>query len=398
MRFRLLLVLFCLAIPARAANDPAIDLMLAKRSFEELRAMCAADRGERWGISLCGPTLFVEPSTRAVVTNVAGTKDVLPKEIGVANMALEWDGRLWTMVMWPLPQDAYARKVLLAHESFHRIQKQLGFPSTGPSNAHLDTPEGRTLLQLEWRALGAALQARGTARTRAVGDALAFRAERRAKFPSAAADERSLEMHEGLAEYTGTAFAAPSLAERIPHLVKALRDAESTPSFVRSFAYTSGPAYGALLEAGDPRWTRKLKPSDDLGALLGVAPSPAVDPGAYAAATLRATEAAREEQRQLRLRAFQARYVDGPTLVIPLANMRMEFDPNAAQPFPGHGTVYPTIILRDDWGTITVTAGGALISADYTTLTVPAPPSADYTLTLTDGWELGEGQVRKHKH
>jgi hypothetical protein len=394
MRLRLLLLPLCVAasapVPARAAIDP----VSAKGAFEELRVMCDRDGGKRWGVPLCGPTLFVEPLTRVVVTNVAGSKDVVPKEIGIANMAVEWDGRLWTMVMWPLPQDAYARKVLLAHESFHRVQKQLGFPSTAPSNVHLDTPEGRTLLQLEWRALAAALQARGAARTRAIADALTFRAERRTKFPAAAADERSLEMHEGLAEYTGTAFAAPSLAERVPHLVKALHDAESTPSFVRSFAYTSGPAYGALIEAADARWTRKLKPSDDLGALLHAAPSTAVDPNAYDAPALRAAEAAREEQRQTRLRAFQARYVDGPTLVIPLANMRMQFDPNTAQPFPGHGTVYPTITLSDDWGTITVTAGGALVSADYTTLTVPSPPSDDYKLTLADGWEVGEGRVR----
>src|SRR5258708_11739460 len=91
---------------------------------------------------------------------------------------------------------------------------------------------------------------------------------RRATFAGAAKDEQELEMHEGLAEYSGTALAEPSLAARVPHVVKALHDSESTPAFVRSFAYASGPAYGALLDAVDPHWTRKVKRTDDFGALI----------------------------------------------------------------------------------------------------------------------------------
>ena len=81
------------------------------------------------------------------------------------------------------------------HESFHRIQKQIGFPLTGPSNAHLDSVEGRYWLQLEWRALAKALPGD----RQAVRDALAFRARRRSLFADAPAQERELEMNEGLA-------------------------------------------------------------------------------------------------------------------------------------------------------------------------------------------------------
>src|SRR5207245_8648008 len=122
---------------------------------------------------------------------------------------------------------------------------------------------GRTLLQLEWRALAAALQARDAGRSKAIADALHFRELRGAEFPDAGKEEHELEMNEGLAEYTGTAFAEPLLGARLPRVVTALREAEHTPTFVRSFAYASGPAYGALLEAADPRWMRKLKAADD---------------------------------------------------------------------------------------------------------------------------------------
>jgi hypothetical protein len=75
----------------------------------------------------------------------------------MANTAIDWQGDRWAMVMLPLPEDAYTRRVLLAHESFHRIQPKLGLTSKEVANAHLDTVEGRYLMQLEWRALAAAL-------------------------------------------------------------------------------------------------------------------------------------------------------------------------------------------------------------------------------------------------
>lgn len=404
MRLRLLVLLLAAATSARAAIDPAA----ARGAFGELRAMCDRDAGTLWGVRLCGPTLFVERDTRAVVANTANVAlkasdgvftGTLPKEVGIANTTVDWGGTHWTMVVWPLPQDAYARRVILAHESWHRVQNSLGFPATAPSNAHLDTADGRTLLQLEWRALAAALSAHGWARKKALGDALHFRAVRRAKFTAAAKDENELEMSEGLAEYSGTALAAPALAERVPHVVKALHDAEATPTFVRSFAYASGPAYGALIEAVDRHWSRKLKSTGDFGTVIArtyqVTAATKDNRAAYDGMTLAAAEQKREAEQQARLRAFQARFVDGPTLVLPLARMNMQFDPNETQSFPGHGTVYPKIHLTDDWGAIDVTRGGALITSDWTKMIVPLPPSDDYTLTLADGWEVREGTLRR---
>jgi hypothetical protein len=166
-----------------------------QQGFEELRQMCAHDGGRMWGVSLCGPTRIVDRQSRAVVANQAAPA-TLPKEIGIANTAVDWNGVRWTMVVGPLPDDAFARKMLLAHESFHRIQQSLGFPVAGPANTHLDSIDGRYWLQLEWRALAKAL----TGDRQAVRDALVFRARRRSLFPNAAKDERELEMHEGLAE------------------------------------------------------------------------------------------------------------------------------------------------------------------------------------------------------
>src|SRR5260370_20274022 len=133
----------------------AIAIATAMTAFQELDAMCARDNGRMWGLSVCGPTVLVDPHTRRFVARRNGqiTERTMPPSMGIANTAVDWRGDRWTMVMLPLPPDAYARRVLLAHESFHRIQPQLGLVAKEVPNAHLDSVEGRYLMQLEWRAL-----------------------------------------------------------------------------------------------------------------------------------------------------------------------------------------------------------------------------------------------------
>ena len=239
-----------------------------------------ADGGKLWGRSLEGPLMFVDRTSRQAVTNQADAEGQLraeggifagklPGPVSIANTTTKWAGVDWIMVLWPLPTNDAERRALLMHESWHRVQRDLGFPSTGPGNVHLDTFDGRYWLQLEWRALAAALRQRGEQRRQAIEDALVFRAERRTKFKEAASDERLMEMHEGLAEYTGARLCGLDQAER-EHYVAGEIDRRPTelPTFVRSFAYLSGPAYGLLLDDAAPDWQRKAKSTDDFGRLL----------------------------------------------------------------------------------------------------------------------------------
>src|SRR5881397_1245285 len=48
--------------------------------------------------------------------------------------------------------------------------------------------------------------------------------------------------------YTGTVLAAQSAADAIASALDQLAAAEAQESFVRTFAYASGPAYGLLLD------------------------------------------------------------------------------------------------------------------------------------------------------
>lgn len=151
------------AICGAVAHAVEVDRALAKQYFAEAQEMCKADSGKLWGASLCGPIFFADPQTRAIVANTAAVGlqaqdglfvGTLPKEISVANTATKWSGMWWTQVMWPLPTDTERRRVLLAHETFHRLQKSFPDSNAVSDNVDsLDSAKGRYLIQMEWRAL-----------------------------------------------------------------------------------------------------------------------------------------------------------------------------------------------------------------------------------------------------
>jgi hypothetical protein len=255
---------------AQAGPSPA-------ETVAEARAICETDGGTLWGVPLCTPVLLVDPATRAIYAARRGDSDALrpegdlfvgnlPETVNIANTALDWDGVRWAMLIRPLPEDPVERRALLAHEIWHGVQRDLGLPAGSPTPEHLSTTEGRVLMRLEWRALAAALRAADpAARDQAASDALAFRAVRRALTAQAGDQERQLEMNEGLAQYTGVRLSG---GDAKAEALKGLALAEEQNSFVRNFAYFSGPPYGLLLDAVDPDWRRGLTAEDDLGALL----------------------------------------------------------------------------------------------------------------------------------
>lgn len=389
-----------------AQNSP-IDTALASQYFQEAQALCKRDNGKLWGVSLCGPMLFVDRKTRTVVANQSDKEGILtrngnvlvgqlPARVNIANTATEWAGVKWTMVMFPLPEDKTRRANLMAHELWHRVQNDLGFPASGAANNHLDSRDGRVWLQLEWRALSAALRNRGKQRRQAIADALLFRAYRRTIFPNAATEEREMEMHEGLAEYTGAALSgSPNLNQYV--VDTDLKEASQKQTFVRSFAYASGPAYGVLLDDMKARWRKNLKQDDDLGSLLqrtlslelprNVKQTAELRAKNYDGDKLRAFETERENNRQKLLAEYRAKLVDGAVMELPILKMSMQMNPSTLVPLEPIGTVYPDIRIVDAWGILTVTKG-ALIKSDFSKLYVSAPSNLSASPIQGDGWTL----------
>jgi hypothetical protein len=412
--FQVLPIAICLlglpAVPAMAA----VSQNGAAKVFAEAKVICDRDAGTLWGHTLCGPMLLVDPADRSVAANQADGGGVLkatgpvfagllPSSEIVASTSVEWSGIRWSEILWPLPDDAAKRHVMIAHELFHRIQPELKMVLSDGDNRHLDTLDGRYLLQLEWRALARALETTSDVdRRAAIADALLFRRERYRLFPNAAAGESALESNEGVAEYTGVRLGLDTPEARINYAIGDLSAFVQAPTFVRSFAYATGPAYGLLLDQADPDWRKKLGSGQRLDQMLSSVLK--LQPPAFATlkareavyddGTLHAREVKRDQQKTARLAALKAKLLDGPVLTLPLHHSNYQFNPQTLQPLGNLGMVYPTMRLTDDWGVLEVESD-ALVNQDKKVATVSVvgiDPSklkgAGWKLSLSKGWAV----------
>ena len=130
-----LLAFSFVAVSLAAQTSQAIPAGAAQKAFAEAKALCDADGGRLWGVSLCGPILFVDPESRALVANqpdgggaltlqggvYAGT---LPKSENFANTATDWSGTHWTEMLWPLPDERSRRDTLIATEADREARRQ----------------------------------------------------------------------------------------------------------------------------------------------------------------------------------------------------------------------------------------------------------------------------------
>jgi hypothetical protein len=278
----------------------------------------------------------------------------------------------------------------MLHGLFHRIQPELGFVTEDGFNEHLNTLEGRVWLRLEWRALRRAVESSGSDRAAAIADALAFRGERRRRFPGAAENERRDEIREGLASYTGIAAWARSPADAHRAAASALAGDQSQ-SFVGNFEAASGPGYGVLLDDLLPEWRRQVRATSDLGDLLATAIDrpPTKDVAAAAArydgAALRSAEEARDRAQQIRIAALRRRFVDGPVLTMPAGGSATS-DTTGSVGIPGVGTVlFRRFTLSAQWGRLDAN-DGVLRAADGATLSVPAAGRLEGTTLHGEGW------------
>jgi hypothetical protein len=422
MRIILIIVTLLLLVTSSAAQS--IDTKLAAQYFRQLEETSKRDGGKTWGLSLYGPIILVDPETSDVVANQADLENKLvsrdgvfvgklPTEISPANTATDWAGVHWTMVMWPVSEFRQARERLLLHECFHRLQKKLGLPARDAVNTHLDTLNGRIWIQMEWRALERALRQTGSARQAAIADALLFRSYRRSLFPGSANNENALELNEGLAEFTGVKLSSADLQETVLRADFILRQARNNPTFARSFAYVSGPAYGALLDLSSKPWRIGLNPSTDLGLLLqerykiSIRVSEAAARSAlsrYEGDEIVTIETAQERKRVQQTAEARKKFLDGPVLILPLsADVNYSFNPNNVFGIDTNVTVYPTLRMVDNFGVLTVSNGAWLErgpSGHLMRARVPAPQDLSarplkgdgWSLELANGWEVVPGE------
>lgn len=399
---------------AAAAAAPPVPVSAAGAVFARRHALCSADGGHLWGVSLCGPLMLADPETHAAIANVpvpgserAGAyyRFTLPAGTPIANAPFEYDGIHFAQVIWPLTGSADEQAVTLMHESFHRIQPKLGFVIRGARNSDimisgdpaLDTEAGRIWLRGEIHALRIALTSLGAARKKALADALQMRAYRHAILPSTVAPEHELDIMEGLAESTGIDVGLP-VSRRIAYTLHDMAFAENARSYAREFWYAIGPAYSELLDVAEPNWRRTVTMKTSIAALAARAYGITVlTPSAprarallarYGGAAIERQEAAWEARQVARGVRYRAELVTGPTLCLPLTRFKIGFNPSNLQRLGRYGSVYHRVMVTAPWGSITVSHGDALIAADFSALTVVAPSSRTGPTLHGSGWTL----------
>lgn len=371
-----------------------VDQQRAQEYFKEVQAVCEREGKRLWGMSLCGPMVIADLRTQTIATSQPAPEGPRPRLLGLGNAPIEWGGVTWAAYIWDTLVNApplHAREILL-HELFHGIvQEKLGLAASERLNEHLDVMDGRYWLRLECRALARALRESGAQRNTAVRDALAFRQARRMLYKGSAENERALEINEGVASYTGVAAAAESGAGAVTRAIDILTACEGDHSFVRTFAYWTGPAYGLLLDGLSPDWRQRIRNTDDFGALLAGALTlePAADAAAsasrYGGAEIRAAEEQRERGRQERLAELRRQFVDGPVLVIRGGGGGM-FNSMGAVVIPDVGTVFFGPYRHNTDSGMLEAETGVLLESNGSVRRVPAPVRRDDSTLVGDGW------------
>ncbi|MGH1516624.1 hypothetical protein [Chryseobacterium sp. JK1] len=362
-----------------------------------------------WNKDLYGPMMIVNPKTREIFANESDTANTLklnggiysgalPARINIANTAINWNGKRWAMIMLPLPEQKQNRINLLAHESFHRIQPSLGFTLNNTENNHLDQKNGRIYLRLELEALKKAIQARSRGdQQQYLTDALTFRKYRHALYSNSAETENSLELNEGIAEFTGVIVSGRNKAQTKAFFLNGIDDFFKNPTFVRSFAYHTVPVYGYLLYRKNSDWNKKVTAKTDLTDVfinefainIPANLETKIDEisNRYNGAAIIDEETVREEKTKALIAEYKALFIDRPHFEIKFEKMNVSFDPRNIVPIDNKGTVYPTIRVTDLWGVLTVEKG-ALMSPNWDRISISNPVAIDGKKISGDGWKL----------
>lgn len=362
-----------------------------------------------WDKDLYGGILLVNPQTREIYANEPDSsrflvkegsiyKGILPNEINFANTAIEWNGQTWAMIILPLPKDKYQRTNLLAHELFHKAQPSLGFVIRNVDNNHLDQKDGRIYLRLEMEALKEAVLASTQKEAKEnLTNALIIRKYRNKLFPGSDTTENTLELLEGIADYTGQMMSGCTKDQMKENLVKHIDMFMGYPTFVRSFAYQTVPVYGFLLSETERDWNKKISQITDLTAYFTKAFGVSIPKDLkgsveriadrYNAKVVIAEETAREEKNKILIAEYKSKFIEQPHIDIQLEQMRFAFDPRNIMPLEDKGTVYPNIRITDKWGVLTVT-GGALVSSNWKKVSITKPAEINEQKVTGDGWVL----------
>ena len=388
--FYYVVLVLILCVSCSQSNSNSMEK--AAPCFENLKKVSDADKGKLWGKTLYGPTMFVDVQTRNLVANQQNKENTftqkgnlyfgqLPEDIIIANTSISYCGEDWTCVIWDGSRDLLTSTQLLIHESLHRIQDEIGLPSCGSSNQHLDETEGELLLKLELGILKDLLQNDSKDLTEGLRDAMTVRKYRQTMFPNG--NENQFECHEGMAEYT--AFKLLPLdndneAIRKGLVAAAIAKGMDGSGFGNSFAYLTGPAYGLLIDEMIPDWRNGIRSGKTIPDVISteIAIPDTVDNAEIERISARynLTEYLNKERSRLEARdkedaELRDRFSESKWLVIPNDNINFGFNPSERLvAYDTIGVICNTMQLRGSFGTLEV-GNGIMRTHNWSSFIIP---------------------------
>jgi hypothetical protein len=229
-----------------------------ERSMEESMKQTAEilnkqESRDLWNVSLNAPIIIINHiENKMYFTAIEnGEVQTLSEEawnnkVPLANSVFEYDGKKYVSIIHIalMNNSCEGRVNLLTHEIFHLHQNRLGIQNVMSVNYYMDEIQGRTLLQIEMKALQQTLDGD----LQSLHDALYIRAYRQRLYPEN--NEDLYELNEGLAEYTGAKLSMENLRQ----YVKSRLNYNINSGYTNSFAYATGAAYAVILDELYPQW------------------------------------------------------------------------------------------------------------------------------------------------
>ena len=407
---QLIMFIILIQLGFQGFTQMSVPVDMLYKYLQEVEQICEKDNGNLWGKNLLGPILLIDPVTRDVVANQTDSEGLLqpyeniyigkfPEDKILSCGVTFFGGKEWAMISI----DSSEMTQTIVHESFHRIQKSIGFDCEGYHNDHIDDMQARISILLEWNALVEAIQTNNEERKMAIRDALLVRQARRTMYSNKKKDENIFEIHEGLALYTELKLCSKSRSEFKEKTLERLENiSNSTASYMRLFGYTSGLLYAYLLDEEDEKWRDGLSCKNDLGLILQEALSINLSSDTanwynkvkkqYDYKTIYTKELIRETEKQKVRTAERRMFCEEPILEFELikAHLGIKYAPH---PLDSLGTVYPIVDISAEWGFLSVIDKGCLlmkgkgcVTAENIIIEKSSATGLGWELDLNDGW------------
>lgn len=407
-----LIYLFLLLLVSCKGEKPDTYLTSEKalQYFKNVEDICNLDNGKLWGKNLFGPIMFIDRTSRRIITNQPDNDGLLkekdgiytglyPKELIINNSAVNFGGTIFAMVPLPVEEDKYRIETRAIRGLFHCFQEKAGIMPGFFNSSNMDEKEARLWIKLEWKALRKAINSEGKERQLAIRDALIFRGSNRELYQKYATDENRFETYEGLSTFTYTLLCTRSCDEFKNRLFENLDRVYEMQSFARSYGFIHGALYATLLN--DKGFDFQIIKTDnfDLGNAVKEIynielPVICRDVAGSLALNYQIDEINKEEEKRLSdikesLHKQVSIFTEKPVVFLELESPYFDFEPEDIHSLDTLGTLYSSMRVSDNWGKLTVDNGGCLVSNNFKYLRITAKGLKTNNTHITgDGWIL----------